>query len=89
MSAKKPPAVIDWWLILFVPYDWQLLYFAADLFAFQCKHHVRGAFKETNVAPPACATLTMEQTNELLLHFAPAVRTNPFTSSHKHLANGQ
>lgn len=82
MSAKKPPAVIDWWLILFVPYDWQLLYFAADLFAFQCKYHIRGTFKEANVAPPACTALAMEQTNELLLHFAPAVRADSFACAH-------
>ena len=73
----------DWWLILFVPYDGQLFCFAADLFTFQCKHHIRGTLKETDIAPPARAALTMEQADELLLHFAPAVRADSFTSSHK------
>ena len=37
------------------------------------------------ITPPACAAFAVEQTNELLLHFTSAVRTDPFAGSHKSL----
>ena len=37
------------------------------------------------ITPPACAAFAVELTNELLLHFATAVRTDPFAGSHKSL----
>ena len=37
------------------------------------------------ITPPACAAFAVEQSNELLLHFTSAVRTDPFAGSHKSL----
>ena len=37
------------------------------------------------ITPPDCAAFAVEQTNELLLHFTSAVRTDPFAGSHKSL----
>ena len=37
------------------------------------------------ITPPACAAFAVELTNELLLHFTSAVRTDPFAGSHKSL----
>ena len=37
------------------------------------------------ITPPACAAFAVEQANELLLHFATAVRTNSFAGSHNSL----
>ena len=37
------------------------------------------------ITPPACAAFAVEQTNELLLHFTSAVRTDPLAGSHKSL----
>ena len=34
-------------ILLLVPYYRQLLYFVANLFAFQCKYHIRSSLKET------------------------------------------
>jgi hypothetical protein len=47
-------------ILLFVPYYRQLLYLAANLFAFQCKYHIRVSLKETYITLPACPTLAME-----------------------------
>ena len=85
MNATRPPAVSDWWPCLLIAYHWKLLDLTSNLFPFQRKHHIRGAFKEANIAPPACAAFAVEQTNELLLHFTSAVRTDPFAGSHKSL----
>ena len=83
MNATSPPAVSDWWPFLLIAYHWKLLDLTSNLFPFQRKHHIRGAFKEANIAPPACAAFAMEQTDELLLHFAPTVRADSFASSHR------
>ena len=69
-------------IFLFVPYYRQLLYFAANLFAFKCKDHIRGALEETNTTLPACPALAMEQPNELLLHLAPIVRADTLACAH-------
>ena len=37
------------------------------------------------ITPPACAAFAVELTNELLLHFTSAVRTDPLAGSHKSL----
>ena len=34
------------------------------------------------ITPPACAAFAVEQTNELLLHFTSAVRTDPVSYTH-------
>lgn len=66
----------------FCAYYRKLFNLASNLFTFQCKHHIRGALKEANVAPPARAALAMEQADELLLHFAPTIRADTFACSH-------
>lgn len=69
-------------IFLFVPYYRQLLYFAANLFAFKCKYHIRRSLKETYITFPACLALAMKQPDELLLHLAPAVRTDTPACAH-------
>ena len=69
-------------ILLFVPYYRQLFYLAANRFAFKHKDHIWSAFKESYITPPACAAFAVEQTNELLLHFSSAVRTNSLAGSH-------
>ena len=59
--------------------------FFAFQFAFQWEHHIWSTFKKSYITPPACAAFAVEQTNELLFHFASAVRTDPFAGSHKSL----
>lgn len=77
-----PPAFKPVGILLFVPYYRQLLYPAANRFAFKCKDHIWSAFKETNITFPACPALTMKQPDELLLHLAPAVRTDTLACAH-------
>ena len=43
------------------------------------------SIKKSYITPPACAAFAVEQTNELLLHFTSAVRTDPLAGSHKSL----
>ena len=57
----------------------------ADFFAFQWEHHIWSTFKKSYITPPACAAFAVEQTNELLLHFTSAVRTDSLAGSHKSL----
>ena len=57
----------------------------ADFFAFQWEHHIWSTFKKSYITPPACAAFVVEQTNELLLHFTSAVRTDSLAGSHKSL----
>ena len=68
--------------LLFVPYYRQLLYLDANHFTFKCKDHIWSAFKETNITLPACSALAMKQTYELLLHLAPAIRTDTLACAH-------
>ena len=57
----------------------------ADFFTFQWEHHIWSTFKKSYITPPACAAFAVEQTNELLLHFTFAVRTDSLAGSHKSL----
>lgn len=77
-----PPAFKPVGILLLIPYYRQLLYLAADLFALKCKNHIRGTLKETNITFPACPALAMKQTYELLLHLAPAIRTDTLACAH-------
>ena len=69
-------------ILLLVPYYRQLLYLAANLFALKCKDHIWSTLKETNITLPACSALAMKQTYELLLHLAPAIRTDTLACAH-------
>lgn len=77
-----PPAFKPVGILLFVLHYRQLLYLAANLFAFQCKYHIRRSLKETYITFPACLALAMKQPDELLLHLAPAVRTDTLACAH-------
>ena len=72
-------------ILLFVPYYRQLLYLAANRFASKRKDHIWSTFKKSYITPPTCPAFAVEQTDELLFHFASAVRTDPFAGSHKSL----
>ena len=85
ITAKMPTSFKPVGILLLVPYYRQLLYLAANLFVIKYKNHIWSTFKKSYITPPACAAFAVEQTNELLLHFTSAVRTDPLAGSHKSL----